>query len=97
MATLMSCGTGGVTVLMLWKILPGGDGEWSIGKMVNGCLAGNFWLKCSLTCLKLMNASMNQSYEYSYEFQAWFLFVLDVMHTTHGLLPFLVALLESFI
>ena len=39
-ATLMSCGTGGITVLILWKLLPGGAGEWSLGKMVNGCLAG---------------------------------------------------------
>ena len=46
-ATLMSCGTGGITVLILWKLLPGGAGEWSLGKMVNGCLAGITFLNIS--------------------------------------------------
>ena len=39
-ATLISCGAGGVTVMMLWKFMPFGDGCWSLAKSVNGMLAG---------------------------------------------------------
>ena len=39
-ATLMACGAGGVTVLMMWKFIPGGAGEWSLTKTINGCIAG---------------------------------------------------------
>ena len=39
-ATLMACGAGGVTVLLTWKFIPGGGGEWSLSKTINGCLAG---------------------------------------------------------
>ena len=40
-ATLMACGSGGVTVLLMWKFIPVGKGEWNISKMINGCLAGD--------------------------------------------------------
>lgn len=39
-ATLMACGAGGVTVMMIWKFIPGGGGAWSLSKTINGCLAG---------------------------------------------------------
>ena len=39
-ATLLACGAGGVTVMMLWKFMPFGDGCWSLAKSVNGMLAG---------------------------------------------------------
>ena len=39
-STLLSCGAGGVTVLVAWKFMPCGDGSWSLAKSVNGMLAG---------------------------------------------------------
>ena len=35
----MGCGSGGITVLFLWKFNPAG-GKWSLSKIINGCLAG---------------------------------------------------------
>ena len=40
MSTLISCGAGGVTVLLSWKFMPFGDGNWSLAKSVNGMLVG---------------------------------------------------------
>ena len=34
----MSCGTGGATVLMVYKMVVGGT--WSLSQIINGCLAG---------------------------------------------------------
>jgi len=31
---------GGLVVLILWRFNPQGDGKWSLGKIVNGCVAG---------------------------------------------------------
>ena len=42
-STLISAGGGGVTVLILWKFLPGGDKCWSLAKTINGMLAGSFY------------------------------------------------------
>ena len=39
-ATLLACGAGGVTVMMMWKFIPGVGGEWSLTKTINGCIAG---------------------------------------------------------
>ena len=39
-ATFMGCGSGGVTTLFVWKFFPGGGGDWSLEKTINGCLAG---------------------------------------------------------
>ena len=36
--TLISCGTGGIVVLFIIKMIPGG--KWSIIQLINGCLAG---------------------------------------------------------
>ena len=44
-ATLMACAAGGVTVLVMWKFIPGTGGDWSLCKMINGCLAGNNFLQ----------------------------------------------------
>ena len=38
-ATLIACGTGGLVVLFIWKLLPQGR-VWSLAKFINGCLAG---------------------------------------------------------
>ena len=35
----MGCGSGGITVLFVWKFHPAG-GKWSLSKIINGCLAG---------------------------------------------------------
>ena len=35
----MGCGSGGITVLFVWKFHPTG-GKWSLSKIINGCLAG---------------------------------------------------------
>ena len=50
-ATLMACAAGGVTVLVMWKFITGRylqdiyqGGDWSLCKMINGCLAGNNFL-----------------------------------------------------
>ena len=40
-STLVAAGGGGVTVLLIWKILPDGGGVWSLAKTINGMLAGN--------------------------------------------------------
>ena len=40
----MACAAGGVTVLVLWKFIPGASGDWSMCKLINGCLAGNNFL-----------------------------------------------------
>ena len=37
-ATLVACGTGGSTVLLLYKFVVGGT--WSLSQIINGCLAG---------------------------------------------------------
>ena len=37
-ATLVACGTGGSTVLFLFKFIKGGS--WSLPQIINGCLAG---------------------------------------------------------
>lgn len=39
-STLVACGTSGIVVLLIWKVHPSGDGKWSLGKIINGCLAG---------------------------------------------------------
>ena len=39
-STLIAAGSGGVTVLVIWKFMPGGDGVWSLAKTINGMLAG---------------------------------------------------------
>ena len=39
-STLIAAGSGGVTVLVTWKFMPGGDGVWSLAKTINGMLAG---------------------------------------------------------
>ena len=36
--TLIACGTGGIVVLFIIKMIPGG--KWSIIQLINGCLAG---------------------------------------------------------
>ena len=41
-STLTAAGGGGVTVLVIWKFIPGGDGVWSLAKTINGMLAGQF-------------------------------------------------------
>ena len=38
-----SAGGGGVTVLMLWKFMPGGEKCWSLAKTINGMLSGKFY------------------------------------------------------
>eukprot|EP00095_Tigriopus_kingsejongensis_P012176 maker-scaffold2514_size14919-snap-gene-0.4 protein:Tk12176 transcript:maker-scaffold2514_size14919-snap-gene-0.4-mRNA-1 annotation:"predicted protein" len=38
MSTLVSCGTGGAMVLLLYKFF--GGGTWSLAKIINGCLSG---------------------------------------------------------
>ena len=38
LATLVACGTGGSTVLLLYKLVIGGS--WSLSQIINGCLAG---------------------------------------------------------
>ena len=40
-STLVAAGGGGVTVLLIWKVLPDGGGVWSLAKTINGMLAGN--------------------------------------------------------
>jgi Amt family ammonium transporter len=35
----VACGSGGITVLFVWKFHPTG-GKWSLSKIINGCLAG---------------------------------------------------------
>ena len=40
LATLVACGTGGSTVLILYKFVIGGS--WSLSQIINGCLAGLF-------------------------------------------------------
>ena len=53
--TPKSCGSGGVVVLLIIKMLPGG--KWSIIQLINGCLAGMskipgvFLMNCQLTLL----------------------------------------------
>ena len=39
-STLVAAGGGGVTVLLIWKVLPDGGGVWSLAKTINGMLAG---------------------------------------------------------
>ena len=39
-STLIAAGSGGVTVLVIWKFMPGGDGVWSLAKTINRMLAG---------------------------------------------------------
>ena len=39
-STLVAAGGGGVTVLLIWKVLPEGGGVWSLAKTINGMLAG---------------------------------------------------------
>ena len=41
-STLIAAGGGGVTVLVTWKFLPGGEGVWSLAKTINGMIAGKF-------------------------------------------------------
>ena len=38
LSTLVACGTGGSTVLLLYKFVIGG--HWSLAQIINGCLAG---------------------------------------------------------
>ena len=38
MSTLVACGTGGSTVLLIYKFVIGG--HWSLSQIINGCLAG---------------------------------------------------------
>ena len=38
LSTLVACGTGGSTVLVLYKFVVGG--HWSLSQIINGCLAG---------------------------------------------------------
>ena len=35
----VSCSSGGMTVLFVWKFHPAG-GKWSLSRIINGCLAG---------------------------------------------------------
>ena len=69
--TLISCGTGGIVVLSIIKMIPGG--KWSIIQLINGCLAGiHLEIHCfpELFCL-----------------QEWSLSVLVVTGITRGQLP----------
>ena len=47
LSTLVAAGGGGITVLLIWKFMPGGDGVWSLAKTINGMLAGKFLILIS--------------------------------------------------
>ena len=76
-STLVACGTGGSTVLILYKFVIGGT--WSLPQIINGCLAGlcdifikkerRDWLQCCC-------------------FQAWSVSAVDAMCFTLCLLDF---------
>ena len=47
LSTLLASGSGGVTVMMLCKFVPGGEGRWSLARTLNGMLAGDH--RCCFT------------------------------------------------